>query len=344
MNDDAFKKFAIITILVFMVVLSFFIIKPILISIMTGLIFAYIFNPVYKILNKYIKYKGISAFIVCTVVILIIVIPIWFFAPVAIKHTFEVYRVSQQIDFLSPLKEVFPGLFQSEEVSRQISSSISSLVTRTINSILEFLGNILLNLPVILLNLMIVIFTFFYALRDQKTFFDFIESLSPFSKDIERKFVEYSKRIASSVIYGQVVVGIIQGLIVGIGLYIFKVPNFLFLTLIAVIFGVLPIIGTPIVWIPSVFYLLLSGNPAGGIGLLIFGLISSSIDNILRPLLVARRTKIPSSIILIGMVGGFLFIGVIGLIIGPLVLSYLLIVLEIFKKKREIKNPIIEVK
>ena len=190
---------------------------------------------------------------------------------------------------------------------------------------------------------MIVFFTFFYVLRDQEILFGFLKSLSPFSRDTERKFVEYSKGITGSVIYGYVVVGIIQGLIVGIGLFVFKVPNFLFLTLIAVILGVLPIIGTPLVWVPATFYLLLTGRTSAGIGMLIFGIISSTIDNILRPFFVSRRTNIPSAIILIGMVGGFLFIGIIGFILGPLILSYLLIILEIFRK-RDLKNPLIEIK
>ncbi|MEK6879478.1 MAG: AI-2E family transporter [Nanoarchaeota archaeon] len=343
MNDESFKKFAIIAVLLFLIVLSFFIVKQIFLSIITGVILGYIFNPLYNLIIRVAKSKNLSAFLVCVLVLLILIIPIWFFAPIAIKHTFEVYRVSQQIDYLSPLKEVFPGLFASEEISNQVSNSISSLVSKTINSILKSLGNILLNLPIILLHLMIVFFTFFYILRDKNLLFNFLESISPFSKETERKFIEYSRGIASSVIYGQVVIGVIQGLIVGIGLFIFKVPNFLFLTLLAILFGILPIIGTPLVWIPAVFYLFLSGNTSAGIGLLIFGLVSSSIDNVLRPFLVSRRTKIPSSLILVGMIGGFLFIGVMGLILGPLILSYLLIILEIFRKK-DLKSGILEIK
>ena len=94
------------------------------------------------------------------------------------------------------------------------------------------------------------------------------------------------------------------------------------------------IIGTTIIWAPIVIYLLLTGDTFSAMGITIFGLVSSLIDNFLRPIIVSRRTKINSALVLVGMIGGLFFFGVLGFILGPLILAYLLIILEIYRKKR----------
>jgi predicted PurR-regulated permease PerM len=96
----------------------------------------------------------------------------------------------------------------------------------------------------------------------------------------------------------------------------------------------IPLLGPYLIWIPVVIYLLIGGNSFSAAGLSIFGLIASSIDNVLRPLIVSRRTKLHSALVIVGMVGGLLIFGVLGLIIGPLILAYLLIVLEIYRNKK----------
>ena len=111
-------------------------------------------------------------------------------------------------------------------------------------------------------------------------------------------------------------------------------PNALILTLLACLAGVFPIIGVAIIWVPVAIYLLIAGNTLPTLGVIIFGLISSSIDNFIRPIIVSKRTHMPSSLILIGMIGGIFLFGILGLILGPLILAYLLVILEIYRNKR----------
>jgi len=124
--------------------------------------------------------------------------------------------------------------------------------------------------------------------------------------------------------------GVIQGLVIAIGLFIFGVPNALLLSLLAVVAGILPIVGPMLVWIPVVAYLFLQANTLAAVGILIFGIIGSNIDNILRPFLVSKMAKIHSGVVLVGMIGGLFLFGILGLILGPLILSYLLIILEVY--------------
>jgi len=184
------------------------------------------------------------------------------------------------------------------------------------------------------MQLVVVFFTFFFVLKDKEKLIEYVQSLLPFSKEVENKIFKSSKEITSSVIYGQIIIGIIQGISAGIGFFIFQVPNALLLTLFASIAGIIPIIGTGIIWAPVVIYLFLTGNTFGAIGVLIFGIFSSVIDNLLKPLFVSKRTTMHPALIMIGMIGGFFFFGVLGFILGPLIIAYLLIILEIYRNKK----------
>lgn len=334
MDDAYFKRITTAVILITLIVLSFFLVQPIIKSIIWGIILAFIFTPVYTWVNKIINSKTISASLICVLLLSAIILPLWFLTPIAINQSIKVYVASQQLNFVSLLKTIFPSFFTSEKFSIEFGSIISSFVTKSTNSLMNYLSELILNFPSIVLHLFVVFFTFFFVLRDKELLIEYIRSLLPFSKEVEKKLFESSKGITISVIYGQIIVGVIQGLIAGIGFFIFSVPNALLLTLLAILGGIFPIIGTFIVWVPVSIYLFIGGNTFQAMGVLLFGIFSSSIDNILRPIIISRRTRIHSSLILIGMVGGIFTFGILGLILGPLILAYLMIILEIYRDKK----------
>ena len=81
-------------------------------------------------------------------------------------------------------------------------------------------------------------------------------------------------------------------------------------------------------------FLLVSGNTIAAIGVTIFGIASSVIDNFLRPIIIAKKLMMNSLLALLGVIGGILFFGVLGLILGPLIIAYLLIFLEVYRNKK----------
>ena len=334
MDEVYFRKIMTAVILTALVVLSFLLLKPILLSIIFGVLLGFIFTPAYNWFHKITKSKNISAFLICFFLTLLIILPLWFLTPIAIDQSIKIYITSQQMDFVTPLKSIFPAFFSSEEFSSEIGSIIHSFVTKTTNKLMNSLSALILNSPIIFLQSLVIFFTLFFVLRDKEELTSYIKSLLPFSKDVEKKLFELSKNLTSSVIYGQIVIGIAQGLLLGVGLFIFKVPNALILTLLACLAGILPVVGVAIIWVPVVIYLLIAGNTLQAIGIIIFGLISSSVDNFMRPIIVSKKTQMPSSLILIGMIGGLFLFGILGLILGPLILAYLLIILEIYRNKR----------
>lgn len=334
MGDIYFKKIMTTIILAGLIILSFFLLKPILFSIIFGVILAFIFTPVYNKLHKIIRSKNIAALLLCFLLIILIVLPLWFLTPIFINQSVKLYLASQKIDFITPLKTIFPSLFASEEFSAEIASIFSSFITKVTNSLVNSFSQLILNFPTLFLQSLVVFFTFFFVLKDKEEVISYIKSLLPFSKNIEDELFKSSKGITSSVIYGQIIIGMIQGILVGIGFFIFGVPNALLLALFASLAGILPIIGPVIIWVPVAIYLFIEGNTFSALGISIFGVVASTIDNFLRPIIISKRTTMHPALVLIGMIGGLFLFGVLGFILGPLIIAYLFIILEIYRNKK----------
>jgi len=317
-----------------LIVLSFLLIRPMILAIFLGMILAFLFSPLQKRLVNLIKSKTLSSFIITIFLILLIVLPLWFLTPVLLNQSIQIFTASQQLDIVGPLKQIFPSLFSTETISNEMTNVIYSFVTKITNSIMSSFSKLILNFPTLALQLIVTLFIFFFSLRDGEKLVLYLQSLLPFSKSVEKKLFKSTKDITYSVIYGQIAIGIFQGLLAGVGFFIFGLKNALFLTFLAALAGIFPIIGTALVWVPVAIFLLINGNLGAFIGVSIFGVLSSLMENTVKPAFVAKRTNVNSAVILLGMVGGLLFFGILGIILGPLILAYLLIVLEVYRDKR----------
>jgi predicted PurR-regulated permease PerM len=333
-NEEYYKKIFATVIIISLSVLSFFLLKPLLIAIIAGILLAFVFSPVYDLIYSKFKSKDLSASLISLFLILIILLPLWFLTPILIEQSFKLYLAAQQIDFIAPLKSIFPSFFASDQFSEQVGSIISSFITRMSNYLTKGLSDLILDFPTLSLKFLVTAFTFYYVLRDKEEIISYIKSLLPFSKEVEKKLFESSKIITNAVIYGFVIVGILQGFIAGVGFLIFSVPNALILMLLAMVGGMIPLLGPVVIWVPVVVYLFVAGNTFSAIGVGVFGIFASTIDNFLRPMFISRRTRLNTSLVLIGMIGGFFLFGILGFILGPLIIAYLLIILEIYRHKK----------
>lgn len=334
MDNDYTKKIMTGVILIALLVLSFFLLRPIIMAIIIGSLLAFIFSPIYDFVLKYLKRKNITAFLMCLLLITVIVVPLWYITPIAIDQSIKFYMQSQDLDFVTPLKTIFPSIFQSEQFSNEIGLAIHSFVTKTTSSLMNSLSDVILNFPTLFLRLLVVLFSFFFVLRDKEEIVSYIQSLLPFSKEVEKRLFKSSKDLTISILYGQVLMGVLQGITAGAGFFIFGVPNALLLTILAAVAGIFPIVGTTIVWVPVAIYMLIAGNTINALGVVMFGLISSVIEALFKPIFISRRAKMNTSIVLFGMVGGLLLFGLLGIILGPLILAYLFIIIEAFRNKK----------
>jgi predicted PurR-regulated permease PerM len=302
-------------------------------SIVAGFLLAFIFSPIYNLLYKLTKSKGLPAMILVFLLLALIILPLWFFTPAIIDESIKVYRASQQLDLITPLKNILPTLFASPEFAQEFGSMLHSFITKMTNSLMNYLSNLILDFPNIAAQVLVVFFTFYYALRDKDSIINHIKSLLPFSKEVEKKLFDSTRDITFSVLYGQVLIGLVQGIILGIGFFAFGVPNPLILTLVSIFLCALPIIGPTFVGIPMAIFLLIGGNSLSAIGILIFTAIASLSEHFTRPLFVAKVAKLHTGLVLIGMIGGFLLFGLLGFVLGPLIIAYLIIITEIYRNK-----------
>jgi predicted PurR-regulated permease PerM len=331
-NERDAKKFSIVALIIALGILALLVIRPVVTSLIAALILAYLFLPLQKRIVRLVKNKTFSASIVLTLVLVIIIIPTWFFIPIIVEQIFEMFKYAQSLDIQNILMGIFPTA--SEQFSAQASVAVSSFVSKISATVLNSLVSVFLDVPTISLHLFIVCFVFFFALRDHAALEEFVTGLSPFGAAKERLLVKHFKDITDSVVYGQIIVGLVQGALAGIGFLIFGVKNVLVLTLLATLLSITPIVGPFVIWIPVSIYLFTSGPSGVALGYLLYNLlIVSTVDNILRTYLVSRRTNLSPAVIFVGMMGGIFIFGIMGVIIGPLILAYFLVFLQSYKDR-----------
>lgn len=313
-------------------VAAIFILKPILGAIFFGVFTAYIIHPLYVPLRKKIQNGNVSTVMFLFLLVFLLAIPLWFFLPSFAREVFDTYLYVQNTDLSGVISGALTNLFGSD-LSGRIAVQVNLFIVKFFSFSLDASSSLLADLPNFILQFSIFLFTLYFALKDSEKIKKYITELSPLSQSTENKFATEFRQITNSIVFGQIVVGVIQGLLLGLGLWVLGIDRVLFLTTIAVVASIIPIVGAWLIWIPVSFYLLISGDTISATILFFYGLLFvSTIDNVLRPYFISKRShNLNIFVAIIGTLGGLYTFGVIGLILGPLVLSYLLIIIDFYK-------------
>lgn len=309
-------------------ILAFLVLKPIIIPIIFGLLFAYIFSPLYKGINKKIKNKNAAALLLIFAIITLIAVPMYMLIPIMIRQTSEAYILIRGIN----IGEILNNLLSGGSAST-IPINFDSIIYGISSTFSNQLSNFLKNFPSFLLQFAVFLFTFYFTIRDAEEIKSYISTLSPFSESTEKKFLKEFRGITNAIVFGQVLIGIVQGLAVGVGLFFLGVPNALILTFIASIVSMIPVLGSWIVWLPVSLFLIFTGQTFNGVFLLLYGaLFVSTIDNLIRPYILSKQSNLPVALSVIGTIGGLYLFGIAGLVLGPLILAYVLIIIEFYQQ------------
>jgi predicted PurR-regulated permease PerM len=298
---------------------------------MFAIILAFIFYPVYGFINKKIKSPNVSAFIVSFFVILVFILSFWVLVQITVSQIVDFYAYTQTVDMTAPIKAFIVQISNTKEFPVQLSFFIDKGFEQVTSIAVNFSTNIFKNLPILILQAFVAFFVMFYFIRDGKEILSYLKSIMPFKEPFKDKFFIRFKEITNGVIYGMIIVGIIQGLTAGIGYYIFGVQGAFVLTLASVFLSIFPFIGPWLIYIPTGLLMIAHGNPAG-LWLIIYGVVvASQIDNVVRPYFIGKRAKISMALALVGMLGGMELFGVIGLVVGPLIVDYTVMFIEFYK-------------
>ena len=202
--------------------------------------------------------------------------------------------------------------------------------------VIGFLGSAALGLlghaTLIGLNLTIAVFILYYLLiRPEQTWLA-VRPYVPFSAESADLLRDRFRDVTISTVIGTGLVAVIQGTIVGLGFWVTGLPNALFWGVVTVIFSILPVVGSGLVWVPGALTLLLGGNTAAAISLVVLGVVVvANVDVVVRPAVFRRFAKVHPLVTLIGAIGGVGYFGLLGILIGPLAVSYFFELIRIYQ-------------
>jgi len=163
----------------------------------------------------------------------------------------------------------------------------------------------------------------------------------PFSAATADTMRERFVRVTQAMLRGTLLVATVQGTIVGIGFAVAKLPNPLFWGVMAVLASMVPLVGSTLVWGPAVLVLLAQGHTQSAIVLLVIGSgIAGNIDNVIRPLVYRRVGNLHPMITLLGAFLGIRYLGVLGMLFGPLAIAYLFELLRFYRAEYEPEAPV----
>ncbi len=319
------------------IVLSFQIFLPFLVPLSIAATLAILFHPLHERITKFFGgYRGFAAFLTVLLVVLIIILPLAFVLKIVIQ---EAISFSGQLSggatenisraLVSVQQQIyvnFPG--STIDLNEYLRSGMDWL-SRNTGTIFANVARVTLDVS---FNIFIGLIAFFYFLKDGRDFVKATVALSPLPDKNDYEIIEKIEGAIISVVRGSLVIAVIQGCLAWLGLSIFGVPNPAFLGSLAALTSLIPGVGTGLIMIPSIIYLFLTAPISHAAGLLVWQVIVVGlVDNMLSPTLIRRGMKVHPLFILLSVIGGLMFFGPIGFLLGPVVLSLLFAMVEIYK-------------
>lgn len=182
-------------------------------------------------------------------------------------------------------------------------------------------GSILANVLSTFGSLLVMLFALFFFLRDGKAFAEVIRRLLPFSDTESDRLIHETTELVVASVGAGLTVAFVQGVIGGIAFWILGLPAPAVWGTAIAICSLLPVVGATIVWVPVAAWLFFSGDVGRALAMVgLCGVILGSVDNVLRPLLLAGRTSASGLVVFIGLLGGASAFGFVGIVLGPIVL------------------------
>lgn len=319
-------------------VLSFVVFRPFLVDVTVAASVALLLSPFQRRLTRALGGRTwLSALILALLCMLAILLPI--FASVTILGRQAVGFAEWSAPRLQPaelqklieqtLPERFPWLrsIDSDTVSQVVSGGLSKLVS-SLNGLIQSLVG---RATTALLDVLLFVMLLFFLLRDGETLRRALRGISPLSPDQEREIFEHLSRTVKGVLQAMILVPLAQGFVAAPAFAFLGVPRPALWSFAVVLAAFVPILGSPLAWVPAVLYLYSQGETGRAGIMLAYGIVViSGIDNIVKPLVLQGAAKIHPLLAFLATMGGLISFGPAGFFVGPVVLSLLLSTLKIY--------------
>lgn len=184
----------------------------------------------------------------------------------------------------------------------------------------------------IVLGLLLMYFLLYFMLVENETFERSLIKYAPFREQNAQRFAEEMRNTTYANVVGQGFIALVQGSLVGLSFYVLGYTDPVFWGVITTFISFVPILGPPVVFVPAALIQIANGNNFAGWAMLIFGLVVIiNIDNVLRFMIAKKVGNIHPIITVIGVVIGIPLFGILGLVFGPLLLSYFVLLIKIYE-------------
>jgi len=303
-----------------------------------AIVLAILFRPLYvRFLNLCNGRASLASLLTIASIILIICFPIYLLGTLVANEAIQLYINLTQIDtqslvfakefesLVAPLSQF--GIDTQTALSKAIA--FGQGVAAQIGSYALDIGRATLST---LISVAIMLYILFFALRDGDHIMQRISNVLPLGDDKERLLFGRFVSIVHAMFKGTFMIAILQGAIGGILFVIAGIPSAILWAVVMALCALIPAIGPALVWLPAGILLLASGSTWQGIMVLAVGFfVISLIDNLLRPVLVAKDAALSDVMILLSVLGGLSLFGIAGLIIGPVIAAVFVSMWQLFE-------------
>lgn len=316
-------------------VLTFFIFSPYVVTLAMATALAVVCQPLYQALLRITRGReSIAAALTILTTGIVVLAPLALIGMQVAQEATALYErigenESLDANFLVTVETTIESYVQGYVPTFNLDLPL--IARESLGRISGYVGPIFTSTLTTILHFFLGVVAFFYLVKDGGRFMNVAVDLSPLKDKHDRKIFDRLVVAINSIIKGALLVALVQGFVSGVGFAIFGVPSATLWGGLAAVGALVPGVGTAIVIAPIVIYLFATGATGAAIGLAIWGTVAvGMIDNLLAPMLYGRGAKIHPLFILFAVIGGVQFFGPLGFILGPLVLSLLYALLDIY--------------
>ena len=312
-----------------------------------GAIFAMMFRPLFlRLLKAMPSRRTLAALGTLAIILVVVILPLGLIVASLVQEASLLYTHIQSGQFnpatyfqqiYSALPQWALGLLERFGLGNQ--GLILERLTASLSKGSQFLAtqavNIGQNTFDFVVSFFVMLYIMFFLLRDGQVMARYVRQAIPLEEGIKADLITKFVTVISATVRGNVAVAALQGALGGLALWALDIHAPLLWGTLMAFLSLLPAVGAALVWGPVAIYLLASGAVVKGVSLLVFGVVVIGlVDNILRPLLVGKDTKMPDFVVLVSTLGGMAIFGLNGFVIGPLVAAMFIAAWAIFGKAR----------
>jgi predicted PurR-regulated permease PerM len=327
---------------------TFVILRPFLAPIMLGAVLVTVTFPIYRRVRERMHGRENGAAAVMLVLVtftillpaILVIILLVQEANVVVKHlqSGDATRALQRFDIASRmpwLKRVAPNFNPAALSPARV---IVPIVQKAPAWIAEHGTGLIGGIAGVVIALFLLLLSAYFFYVEGETIVSELAALSPLPARYNQQFAEDFKAVVDATFRGQVITSLTQGICIGIGLAIAGIPGAILWGAVATVLSLLPIVGAAAVWIPAALYLYITASMGehsyfGAVFLTVWGVIVVPIiEHVVRPWAMKGKMQLPAIPLLVSVLGGMEAFGFVGLVVGPLIFSLLMSIIDIYKR------------